>query len=287
MSFEVYKILSRKDLEDAIKFIHKNNFSLKTTVDKISLNFDKKILGLMIKDNGKIVGNIFYYYQPDFNFNNRIYKVVNFATIFVQESYRGKGISKLMLEKTLEIFKDYIITDYTPVGSIMHILKKFNFGFMKNNRNLIFPIPLIKFDIFKNFFGKISKVEDREIIKNTFKNLEKYRHYEINLWNYTRGKENLIIGIVDREHIKKFGSLKIKLKSKRVLWSNNDELLLKYSNNIAFNFSLLDKIQFITIDTESDNRPIFSVKLKNQFMMFPKLETKVPTYGSEFFSDNL
>ena len=82
MSFEVYKILSRKDLEDAIKFIHKNNFSLKTTVDKISLNFDKKILGLMIKDNGKIVGNIFYYYQPDFNFNNRIYKVVNFATIF-------------------------------------------------------------------------------------------------------------------------------------------------------------------------------------------------------------
>ena len=287
MSFEVYKILSRKDLEDAIKFIHKNNFSLKTTVDKISLNFDKKILGLMIKDNGKIVGNIFYYYQPDFNFNNRIYKVVNFATIFVQESYRGKGISKLMLEKTLEIFKDYIITDYTPVGSIMHILKKFNFGFMKNNRNLIFPIPLIKFDIFKNFFGKISKVEDREIIKNTFKNLEKYRHYEINLWNYTRGKENLIIGIVDREHIKKFGSLKIKLKSKRVLWSNNDELLLKYSNNIAFNFSLLDKIQFITIDTESDNRPIFSVKLKNQFMMLPKLETKVPTYGSEFFSDNL
>ncbi len=287
MSFEVYKILSRKDLEDAIKFIHKNNFSLKTTVDKISLNFDKKILGLMIKDNGKIVGNIFYYYQPDFNFNNRIYKVVNFATIFVQESYRGKGISKLMLEKTLEIFKDYIITDYTPVGSIMHILKKFNFGFMKNNRNLIFPIPLIKFDIFKNFFGKISKVEDREIIKNTFKNLEKYRHYEINLWNYTRGKENLIIGIVDREHIKKFGSLKIKLKSKRVLWSNNDELLLKYSNNIAFNFSLLEKIQFITIDTESDKRPIFSVKLKNQFMMLPKLETKVPTYGSEFFSDNL
>ena len=43
-----------------------------------------------------------------------------------------------MIEKTLEIFKDYIITDYTPVGSIMHLLKKFNFGFMQNNRNLIF-----------------------------------------------------------------------------------------------------------------------------------------------------
>ena len=101
MSFEVYKILSKKDLEDAIRFIHSNNFSLKTTEKKISFNFDGRILGLLIKDNGKIVGNIFYYYQPDFNYNDHNYKVVNFATIFVLESYRGKGISKLMIKKTL------------------------------------------------------------------------------------------------------------------------------------------------------------------------------------------
>lgn len=287
MSFEVYKILSKKDLEDAIRFIHSNNFSLKTTEKKISFNFDGRILGLLIKDNGKIVGNIFYYYQPDFNYNDHNYKVVNFATIFVLESYRGKGISKLMIKKTLEFFKDYIITDYTPVGSIMHILKKSDFGFMKNNRNLIFPIPSIKYNFFKNLFGKLIKIDDKEIILETLKNLENYRYYEIDLWNYTFGKENMIIGTIQRTHNKKIGFFKIKLNSKRILWTNNEELLLKYANNIAFNFSLLNKTQFITIDIENDQKPFFSIKLENQFMMYPKLNTKISTYGSEFFANNL
>jgi GNAT superfamily N-acetyltransferase len=287
MSFEVQKILSKNDLKEAINFIHSNNFSLKTSEKKISFNFDGRILGLLIKDNDKIVGNIFYYYQPDFNYNNHTYKVVNFATIFVLESYRGKGISKLMIKKTLEFFKDYIITDYTPVGSIMHVLKKFDFGFMKNNRNLIFPIPTIKFNFFKFFFGKLVKIDDREIIQETLKNLENYRHYEIDLWNYTIGKENIMIGAIERLHNKKIGFFKIKLNSKRILWTNNEELLLKYANNIAFNFSLLNKTQFITVDAATDQKPFFSIKLENQFMIYPKFNTKISTYGSEFFANNL
>ena len=287
MNYKICKIISKNDLQDSLNFNHSNNFSLKTNLSKISLSFDKRILGLMIKDSEKIIGNIYYYYQPDFDFMNQTYKVVNFATIFVDKSYRGKGISKLMLNKTLEIFKGYIITDYTPVGSIMHILKKLNFGFMQNYRNLILPIPTIKLNFFKHIFGKLTKVNDKEVIFNNFKNLEKYRQYEIDMWSYTFANETILLGVINRVHFKKLGFLKLKLRSKRVLWTNNEDLLLKYSNNISFKFSLLNKTQFITIDTKKNNKPFFSIQLKNQFMMYPKLHTKVPTVGSEFFSNNL
>ena len=102
MSYEVHKIISRQDLKDAVNFIHSNNFSLKTFEEKISYNLDDRVLGLLIKDKDKIVGNIFYYSQPNFFYKNRTYKVVNFATIFVLQSHRGKGIPRLMIEKTLE-----------------------------------------------------------------------------------------------------------------------------------------------------------------------------------------
>ena len=58
MNFEVYKIKSKEDLKNAINFIHKNNFSIKTSMQKISYNFDNRILGLSIKDNGNIIGNM-------------------------------------------------------------------------------------------------------------------------------------------------------------------------------------------------------------------------------------
>jgi len=170
MSYEISEIISRQDLEKAVQFIHANNFSLNTTENKISFNKDNRILGLLIKHNEQIVGSIFYYYQPNFRYKNQTYKVINFATIYVLESHRGKGISKLMLNKTLEIFKDYIITDYTPVGSIMHIIKKLNFGFMKNNRSLIFPLPLINFFSKFNYFGELNRINDTKVINEIFKN---------------------------------------------------------------------------------------------------------------------
>ncbi len=287
MTYQITEIISPEDLDDAIKFIHENNFSLNTRVDKISFNKDNRTLGLLIKYNGIIVGNIFYYYQPNFRYNEKIYKVVNFATIYVLKSHRGKGISKMMLNKTLEIFKDYIITDYTPVGSIMHIIKKLNFGFMQNNRSLVFPFPLVKLNSTFNYFGKLDHITDSSIINGLFKNLDQYRQYEIDLWRYNFKKDNLFLGVINREHLKKFSFLKIKLKSKRVLWTDNEELLAKYANNIALNFAKEEKIQFITIDVKSKKRPFFSIKLKNQFMMYPKLDTKVPTDGSEFFANNL
>ena len=107
------------------------------------------------------------------------------------------------------------------------------------------------------------------------------------MWSYSFANENILLGVINRVHFKKLGFLKFKLRSKRVLWTNNEDLLLKYSNNISFKFSLLNKTQFITIDTKKNNKRFFSIQLKNQFMMYPKLNTKVPTVGSEFFSNNL
>ena len=287
MSYEILEIISEQDLNDAIKFIHLNNFSLNTNKDKISYNKDNRVLGLLIKYEGNIVGNMFYYYQPDFRYKNRIYKVVNFATIFVLETHRGKGISKMMLNKTLEIFKDYIITDYTPVGSIMHIIKKLNFGFMQNYRTLVFPIPKFKFSTNLNYFGELFRIKDNLLIDEVYKNFDQYRRYEIDLWKYTFEKDDLLLGVINREHIRKIGFLKIRLKSKRILWTNNEELLCKYSDNISFKFAKEEKTHFVTIDTKSKKRSLFSLALKNQFMMYPKLDTKVPTDGSEFFANNL
>jgi len=287
MSYEISEIISEQDLKDAIKFIHSNNFSLNTCKDKISYNKDNRVLGLVIKYEGKIVGNMFYYYQPDFKYKDRDYKVVNFATIFVLEAHRGKGISKMMLNKTLEIFENYIITDYTPVGSIMHIIKKLNFGFMQNYRTVVFPIPKIKFNFNLNYSGVLSRIKDNFLIKEVFKNFDQYRRYEIDLWKYTFEKDNLILGAINREHIRKIGFFKIRLKSKRILWTNNEELLCKYADNISFKFAKEEKTHFVTIDTKNKKRPFFSLALKNQFMMYPNLDTKIPTDGSEFFANNL
>ena len=108
-TFKVEVIKSPDQVEKAVKFIHENKFSLKTTKNKISKMNDGKIVGLLILDNEKIVGNIFYYYQQDIKINNKNYKVINFATIYILEEYRGQGIARLMIENTIDIFKNYNI----------------------------------------------------------------------------------------------------------------------------------------------------------------------------------
>lgn len=287
MEFEITQIIKKYQLEEAIKFIHTNNFSINTTAPKIATEFGQKILGLSIKHNGQIIGNIFYYYQPDFKYNNKIYKVVNFATIYILAPYRGKGVASLMIEKTLKIFKNYIITDYTPVGGIFYVLKKFDFGFMQNTRRIVLPIPNLNFNSLKFKFGKLQKINNPMMIKEVFGKLEQYRLYEIDLWTYTFGRDRLMLGLIDRTHYRKFSFFKLKSTSKRVLWASDEKLLLKYSSNIAFKFCILEKKHFITTDTEQDYGPLFSIKIKNQFMIFPKIKIKIPTLGSEFFSNNL
>ena len=68
------------------------------------------------------------------------------------------------------------------------------------------------------------------------------------------------------------------------MWTSNENFLLEEANNIAFLFFLRTGYKFITIDCEDSKRPFFSIKLNNQFMTFPKLNIKVSTIGSEFFS---
>ena len=83
---------------------------------------------------------------------------------------------------------------------------------MQNYRNLILPIPKIKLNLFKHIFGKLTKVNDKEVIFNNFKNLEKYRQYEIDMWSYTFANETILLGVIDRVHFKKLCFLKLKLR---------------------------------------------------------------------------
>ena len=158
---------------------------------------------------------------------------------------------------------------------------------MQNYRTLVFPIPKFKFSTNLNYFGELFRIKDNLLIDEVYKNFDQYRRYEIDLWKYTFEKDDLLLGVINREHIRKIGFLKIRLKSKRILWTNNEELLCKYSDNISFKFAKEEKTHFVTIDTKSKKRSLFSLALKNQFMMYPKLDTKVPTDGSEFFANNL
>ena len=145
INFEYEVIRSSNQLKQAIKFIHSNNFSLKTTSEKICNKFDNRPLGIIFKEQKKIIASIFYYYQPQINIRSKKYKVLNFGTIYVSSAYRGQGIPRMMIKKTLSLFKDYIITDYTPVGAIEYLIKSMNFGYMKNHRYLVLPIPNLFF----------------------------------------------------------------------------------------------------------------------------------------------
>lgn len=42
-TFQIKKIVSKNYLADVIKFIHKNNFSPETTIEKVCNNFDGRI----------------------------------------------------------------------------------------------------------------------------------------------------------------------------------------------------------------------------------------------------
>ena len=280
----IKKIINELELTNAIRFIHDNDFSLESSTKKISKNFDGRVLGLTLNTTeNDIVGSIFYYYQPIVKINNTKYKVINFSTIYIKKEYRGKGLLTLLLRKTKEIFIDYIITDYTPIPKVRHLLLKMGFDYMKNYRSLVLPLPnpkcLIDFKV-----GKLKKIDDIKTYEDVFKTLEDYRKYEISLWKYQKNNIDILLGTTFKNHQRNFSLLKIKTSSVRVLWTDDEEKLLAEANNIAFLFFLKLRKSFVTIDCEKHNRPIFSLKLNNQFMVFPKQNVRIPPTGSEFFS---
>ena len=111
MSYNIYPIKEKESLNKAIKFIHLNNFSKETEIERVSKLFStNKIFGLIATyNNNDIVGVIFYYYQPNFKFDNKIYKVINFSTMYVTKEHRGL-LPFFLLKRTKKLFEDYIIT---------------------------------------------------------------------------------------------------------------------------------------------------------------------------------
>lgn len=284
MSYNICPIKDKETLIKAINFIHLNNFSKETKIEKITKSFDgNKIFGLTASYNNEIVGVIFYYYQPDFRFENKIYKVVNFSTMYVTKDHRGL-LPFFLLKKTKKLFNDYIITDYTPIKNIEAMLLKLGFGYMKNYRKLVLPIPLINLKLFYSELGSLNKVEDEEIYKKIFLPLNQYRLYKINIWKFNRNGKNLLIGVTDAKHERNFKFLKLKSRSKRILWTDNEDLLTEEINRISFLFFLKQRTHFVTIDTKDYKKIYFSFNLKNGFMIYPNIPVKIPTDGSEFFS---
>lgn len=280
ISFEYEIIRKSNQLKKAIKFIHQNNFSLRTTPEKICNKFDNRPLGIIFKKQKKIIASIFYYYQPEINIRSKKYKVLNFGTIYILSEYRGQGIPRKMIQKTLSLFKNYIVTDYSPAGPIEYLQKKMKFGYMKNYRYVVFPIPNLLSR------GSIKKKRLSSEIKN-FPKIKHYRKYDIDLWKYERGENQFMIGTVNRYHEKIIKKIKIKTKSTRILWTNNEKKFSEELNNIAFLFYLKNNSKFISCDLGFKINSIFSFEVKNQFMMFPNLNIKIDTLGSEFFANNL
>ena len=280
----IKEITNKEELTEAIKFIHDHNYSLETTVEKICNRFDGRTLGLILKKNdGEIIATIFYYYQPEAKINEIRYKVVNYSTIFIKDQYRGKGLLTLMLNKTKEIFPNYLITGYTLDPKVRHISSKIGFGYMENYRRLILPIPKLQ-SIMKFKIGKLSKVSEPAVYSEIYKELDDYRKYEIILWRYQKNDIDILIGTTIIKHKRNLFKLKIKTYSLRILWTNNEKVLLKESSNMAFLFLLELGSKFLTTDFESKKKPLFSFGLENQFMVFPKLKVRVSPIGSEFFS---
>ena len=283
-NFHIIKIINKDELLKAINFIHVHNYSLETSVEKICINFDGKVLGLLIENqNNEIIGTIFYYYQPTRMINAINYKVINYSTIYIKEKYRGKGLLTLMLDKTKEIFSNYLITGYTLDPRVRHISLKMGFGYMQNHRSLILPIPKPK-SILEFKFGKLRKVSNAVTYNEIFKQLDNYRKYEITLYRYQKNNIDILLATTFNNHKRSFFKFKIKTSSVRILWTNNEKVLLEEGNNIAFLFFLQSGCKFLTTDCESHIKPIFSLRLENQFMIFPKLNTRISPIGSEFFS---
>lgn len=285
MSYKIYPIKEKESLKKAINFIHFNNFSKETEIERISKSiFNDKILGLIATYNEKdIAGVIFYYYQPNFQYRNKIFKVINFSTMYVTKEHRGL-LPFFLLKKTKKLFEDYIITDYTPIKNIEAMLLKLGFGYMKNYRKLVLPIPAIDSKILSSGFGSLNKVEDEEVYKRIFSKLDQYRSYKINIWKFDRNGKTLLLGVANTKHERNFTFLKLKSYSKRITWTDNENLLAKEANNISFLFLLKQGSHFVTIDTRNYVNNKFCFNLNNGFMIYPNIPVKITTEGSEFFS---
>jgi len=145
-------------------------------------------------------------------------------------------------------------------------------------------VPLINRKILSSGFGSLSKVEDEEVYKKIFLSFDQYRSYKINIWKFYRNGKTLLLGISNISHERTFAFVKLKSYSKRVIWTDNEDMLAEEVNNISFLFFLKEKSHFITIDTESYKKIYFAFNLKNNFMIYPNISAKIPTNGSEFFS---
>lgn len=277
------KIKKKTQLIEAIEFIHKNNFSTNSTPQKISKSFDGRTLGLVVKNNQEIIASIFYFYQPKIKVGKKLFNVVSFGTLFVAPNYRGQGLVKKIIQYTKKNFKNYLITTYTPISKTQKTLKTLNFVYMKNYRYLIFPYF---FHLNQNK-KKISVFNKLEINKKNiiYSDLEQYRKYDIELWQYKFRSESVIFGAISRNHQINLKLFQIKFKSKRILWVNNEKIFAKFSKNIATYFKNLFNFKFITFDTSINKMPFFCLSLSNQFMVYPPKNIRVCTKGSEFFSN--
>ena len=157
--------------------------------------------------------------------------------MYVTKEHRGL-LPFFLLKRTKKLFEDYIITDYTPIKNIEVMLLKLGFGYMKNYRKLVLPIPLINRKILSCGFGSLSEMEDKEVYKKIFLSFDQYRSYKINIWKFYRNGKTLLLGVANAAHERKFGFLKLKSYSKRVIWTDNEDLLTEEVNNISFLFFL-------------------------------------------------
>lgn len=72
--------------------------------------------------------------------NGKNEKFCNMTTWYVKNEYRGKGPGRALLIEVVKL-KDYTITDLTPAGKIIPMLKKYGYKMLENHCKIILPIP--------------------------------------------------------------------------------------------------------------------------------------------------
>ena len=125
-------IKEEKELKESISFLRigmdwSKNKACKVVKSIISNNRNLGIYGYVLKSNSnKIMGVILIFDQGFIN----DFKMINISSWYVKPKYRGY-YSLSMIEKLLNDFQNFIITDLTPTKSVYKILKSLDLKMQK------------------------------------------------------------------------------------------------------------------------------------------------------------
>ena len=258
----VTQIYSESELRKAVDFLkigfkQSDLFASKLLSHSIKTNKNNNLFGFSIKENGIICGAILTLFQGNFKTEEgKLIPIINLSTWYIKPHLRGLH-SINHIYKSVQYFKEFIITNYTPRESTLPIFKMLGFKYMKSFLYRKYRPSL------KQIFNKI-KIEINRINYSDIK--DKLPYVKLNLFNdviYFKVKVDMEEEFYFAAVMKKLLVRKIFIPSLYILWTSNEKQIFKYFDKLHFKLAI--DYKFLSMFIYSNENFIEKYKINSKY----------------------